>query len=534
MEKAAEVLILAIAVLAVMRVCCSRAFLLKLRAFPKIGVQLFLFFAVYAAIVTTAALYSPWALRFVASMALLAIALNRWRARPSYGRARGLPPGSLAIAPIGPWVDQADYLKRAARYGPVFKMNNFLQPMVCVVGLKSGAELLRSHDADLSVPPLPFDRYVPGGFIRYMAADKHRMQAARLRAAISNAVIRDHEPAMVRIAVGELEQLAKESTANGAGIPPRPYLTRMVFAMFAEVFFGIDHLSEELGELRRCYSMIHYSRAWKTSSRTVEQNLRKIEALVRAGLSTGSSPSFVSELSRGEPASNLDGNALRNLIYVLLLTSTDVTGLMHWVIKIVCDHPEWIQKLRDDPKPDELAQRIVRETLRLEQSEYLIRRTRRTIRWRDFVIPRGWFVRVCVRESHHSGDVFADPEKFDPDRFRGERAPARSEYSPLGMSRIACLGEQLTLTTGRILLTTLANNFDLSKTADGPPEYGGFHWQPSFRFRIRLSPGTAPRVVGASMTDSRVERANLFHGTVVPTTACEEVQGCHGKIYPSS
>ena len=147
MEKATEVFILVIALLPVVRVCCSRAFLLKLRAFPKIGVQLFVFFAVYAAIVTAAALYSPWALRILAGIALLAIALDRWRARPSYGRARGLPPGSLAIAPIGPWVDQADYLKRAARYGPVFKMNNFLQPMVCVVGLKSGAELLRSHDA---------------------------------------------------------------------------------------------------------------------------------------------------------------------------------------------------------------------------------------------------------------------------------------------------------------------------------------------------------------------------------------------------
>ncbi|MGB6708489.1 MAG: hypothetical protein WBE94_25640, partial [Pseudolabrys sp.] len=94
---------------------------------------------------------------------------------------------------------------------------------------------------------------------------------------------------------------------------------------------------------------------------------------------------------------------------------------------------------------------------------------------------------------------------FDPDRFLGERAPASSEYSPLGMSRIACLGEQLTLTIGRILLTTLANHFDLTPTADGPREYGGFHWQPSSRFRFRLTP--RPGVATASMTDSCVDRA---------------------------
>lgn len=338
-----------------------------------------------------------------------------------------------------------------------------------------------------------------------MPADEHRPLAARLRAAISDAVIRDREPAMARIAASEVQQLAKDSTANGAGIPPRPYLDRTVFAMFAEVFFAIDHQSGRLGALRRCYSMIHYSRAWKTSPRRVEQNLRQIEALVRAGGSVGRGRSFLSELSRGEPTSNLDNNTLRNLIYLLLIASTDVTGLMHWVIKMVCDHPEWIQRLRDDREPGELAQRIVRETLRLEQSEYVMRQARRTIRWRDFVIPRGWFVRVCVRESHHSGEVFEDPERFDPDRFLGERAPASSEYSPLGMSRIACLGEQLTLTIGRILLTTLANHFDLTPTADGPREYGGFHWQPSSRFRFRLTP--RPGVATASMTDSCVDRA---------------------------
>ena len=101
---------------------------------------------------------------------------------------------------------------------------------------------------------------------------------------------------------------------------------------------------------------------------------------MRAGGSVGRGRSFLSELSRGEPTSNLDNNTLRNLIYLLLIASTDVTGLMHWVIKMVCDHPEWIQKLRDDPEPGEVARRIVRETLRLEQSEYLIRQTRQTIR----------------------------------------------------------------------------------------------------------------------------------------------------------
>lgn len=87
-----------------------------------------------------------------------------WRARPGYGRSRGLPPGSLALAPLDPWRDHLFYLKQAARYGPIFKMSNFIQPMVCVVGFKPALELLRTYDQFLGFQPLPFNRFIPRGF----------------------------------------------------------------------------------------------------------------------------------------------------------------------------------------------------------------------------------------------------------------------------------------------------------------------------------------------------------------------------------
>ena len=61
--------------------------------------------------------------------------------------------------------------------------------------------------------------------------------------------------------------------------------------------------------------------------------------------------------------------------------------------------------------------RIVMETLRLEQSEYLYRETTRDIEHKGVVIPRGWLVRLCVRESHQDPAIFANPDVFDPDRF---------------------------------------------------------------------------------------------------------------------
>ncbi|MGH7179947.1 MAG: cytochrome P450 [Tepidisphaeraceae bacterium] len=470
----AEIVLLALIVWPVGRVCATKAFLRKVRTFPAVGSSLIAFFTIYVALVLMGAAYFPGVLRWLAVGALTLGAIAWFRSRPSYGVARGLPPGSLAIAPLGPWVDDLDYQKRAARYGAVFKMNNFLAPMVCIVGLRKGADLLRTHDADLSVPPLPLTRFVPRGFIRYLAPAEHRPAAARFRAAFAPSIIHDNEAAIARICRAELERLETDSAEGGAA--PRRYLDRLVFASFVSVFFGIDHESKQFARLRGCYDAIQYSRSWRTPPGRVEAALREIEALLRECRN----PSFLTEL--GSP----DEATLRNLIYMLLTAYVDVTGLLHWVTKMIADHPELVTRLRSDPSPDAAAERIVRETLRLEQSEYLMRRARRTIQWNGYVIPRGWFVRVCVRESHRSAEVFERPDEFDPDRFL-RRPPTPNEFAPFGMSRIACLGEVMTLTVGRLFLTTLARQFDLCTVSDGPREYGGFHWQPSSRFRIKVS-----------------------------------------------
>jgi hypothetical protein len=44
----------------------------------------------------------------------------------------------------------------------------------------------------------------------------------------------------------------------------------------------------------------------------------------------------------------------------------------------------------------------------------------------------------------------------------------------------------VTLIIGRIFVRELADSYELNVTADGAPEFTGFHWQPSSRFRVHL------------------------------------------------
>ena len=80
---------------------------------------------------------------------------------------------------------------------------------------------------------------------------------------------------------------------------------------------------------------------------------------------------------------------------------------------MLADHPAVVVAARaelawsdavDGPAAQErcLCTRIVLETLRLEQSEHIYRRTTSSVTVADRTIPAGWIVRVGVHEAHRT------------------------------------------------------------------------------------------------------------------------------------
>ena len=136
------------------------------------------------------------------------------------------------------------------------------------------------------------------------------------------------------------------------------------------------------------------------------------------------------------------------------------------------------------------------ETLRLAQSEYLYRKIEEEIEFEGHRLPRGWLLRIGVWESHRDPAVFADPERFDPDRF-AERPFSQSEYSPFGWGRHHCVGVGLTTMICRAVFEELAAGFDWDVEWDGRatrrrvqwrPWRHWHHWHPSSSLRVTLRP----------------------------------------------
>jgi cytochrome P450 len=402
------------------------------------------------------------------------------------------------------WRDRRFYLREASRYGPIFKVCHVVRPMVCIADMRLGADVLREHEGSLVPAALPYSRNIPKGFLRYMDAHDRRAYVPLFRAAFTTAVVDEAQADFQRIIRDGLGEMAVQSGRRG--IPPTRGLQQMVYRSLTRVMLGLDWRAPAARRLAALHMRLDYATAWRTPPWRTKKTLEEIGRIVEelAARAPDGRSSVMSELVRSAPASLNDPTVVGNLAYILLNGWRDGSGLFAWIVKTLGDHSEWHLRVREAAsRPDgdaDVPARIVRETLRLHQSEYIQRLVRRDLRIDRFLVPRGWLLRVCVWEGHRSAATFRDPERFDPDRHLGEGC-ARPAYSPFGASRAWCIGEDLMLTLARTLVVEISR-FDWAIVADGPPELGDFHWQPSSKLRIRLArreDATAPARIAPSV-----------------------------------
>jgi len=353
-----------------------------------------------------------------------------------------------------------------------------VEPTVCVVGLNRADELFRRYDADLDTPPARFDQFVTGGFIRYMEPAQHDRVSRKLRHAVSPALIAGAAPTIGLAVQSELAGIAAAGPATA-----REVGDRVVRSTFLQLFFGVAPGTQLAAALGALYENLDPRRAWRVRPSAIRRSVVEIARLVE-GLDLDGT--FLGIMRRQTEDADRDVTTA-NLVYLAGVSAADVAGLLAWILRMLADHPAVFEQLRAHPEPPRFARAIIAETLRLEQSEFIVRRARRDLEIDGFRIPAGWRVRVCVRESHRDPERFPDPERFMPARFL-EAAPRRGDYSPFGQAatRTTCLGENLTYAVATAMLLALANNHTLRVIDDGPREFSGFHWRPAARLRLAL------------------------------------------------
>ncbi len=206
----------------------------------------------------------------------------------------------------------------------------------------------------------------------------------------------------------------------------------------------------------------------------------------------------------GQARASLSDTELTDQVLAFLLAGheTTATVLALSLLRLAAD-PHWQQVLHDEvdevvgdrpPTAEDLprlvwTERVVKEVLRMWPSAPT---TVRLAPEGDTVLghrlPPGAVVLVSPYATHHSPDLWPEPDRFDPERF-SDPLPGGHRYAwfPFGAGPHACVGAQLAMVEATLGLAVLLQRFTLTTELAEPPVDIGIVLRPAGPLPVRVT-----------------------------------------------
>jgi hypothetical protein len=199
---------------------------------------------------------------------------SSWHGRIARRRSKGWPPGALRILPLDAWFDRSFFFEQSRRLGSPSKTSHFLRPMVCFVGFSDGGNFLKEHESVLA-----------------------------------REVYEPLEPFVRESIRRELNRIVTLCESQPSGVGPRSHIQRIVFAIWAQLFFNI---SNEAGRtsLKQLYKVVDIRNPMSASAGSIDSTLDEIERIVRQQLHDDKASRGVAPRSFFEALAIADGDAV--------------------------------------------------------------------------------------------------------------------------------------------------------------------------------------------------------------------------------
>ena len=181
----------------------------------------------------------------------------------------------------------------------------------------------------------------------------------------------------------------------------------------------------------------------------------------------------------GAVGSGMDDQQLRDEIITMILAGHETTAnLLSWTFYLLSKHPEVERRVRDeaqrvlgdrdpvleDMKGLEYTRMVLEEALRLYPPAWVFERQAVVAdELGGYRIEPGAIVGLCPYVLHRHPDHWENPEGFDPERFRPERADKRPRYAylPFGGGPRTCVGNHFAMMEAQILLSMIVREHRL-------------------------------------------------------------------------
>ncbi|MEY8098501.1 cytochrome P450 [Falsihalocynthiibacter sp. S25ZX9] len=377
----------------------------------------------------------------------------------------------------------------SAMHGPIFKIKEEDRPQICVVGLELGRALLKTYAESLQPVNIDITPVLAAGFMRHMTGSEHIHYRAALTKAVNSMSVEGTQEDYRAITLAALQKYSEAKLkGDDAASMLHDTLSEISTGFLIRLFFGLRPETVEFAEVCQLFQRLGpHGVVWNVGD---NQKLAFDALVAKLGtlLATDVGETDDCVISTINNNGQLDSTMLGNLIYMVEIGRYDMAGLFLWICKNAGLSGEYSDQIRNEADVKTargLARAFVLETLRLDQSERLIRRITQGFTFEGFKFPKDWRVRICMWESHKLPDKFENPFDFAPSRFMNN-APSPNVYSPFGLDHHQCPLASVSVALGARFLTCLVGNFRVLPVNDGPSVRGPYHWEPPVDFYVEL------------------------------------------------
>lgn len=190
--------------------------------------------------------------------------------------------------------------------------------------------------------------------------------------------------------------------------------------------------------------------------------------------------------AQDDDGARMSDRQVRDELLILYLAGHETTALaLSWTFHLLAQHPEVEARLhaeiRDvlgdrDPTFEDLprlayATRVVKETLRLYPPAWSLgREATAPIELAGRRFEKGAWIWIIPWVVHRDPRWYADPARFDPDRWEEARAKGlpKFAYLPFGGGPRVCIGNQFAMMEAVLMLATVARRFRLAAAPGFP------------------------------------------------------------------
>ncbi|MFD4584594.1 cytochrome P450 [Streptomyces sp. NPDC058434] len=175
-----------------------------------------------------------------------------------------------------------------------------------------------------------------------------------------------------------------------------------------------------------------------------------------------------------ESGQGLTDTEVRDELSTILFAGVETTtATLAWALYELATHPEVEERIVAEirevvgDRPVTIAdvprlagiRRVLDEVMRLHGVTLLMRRTTEPVELGGTLLPAGTEVAFSLYAIHRDPGLYAEPDRFDPDRWLPERQKAagigRKAYMPFGAGNRKCIGDAFAWTEATIVIATV-------------------------------------------------------------------------------